>query len=118
MNDFHSRLARLDSCVASDALDKLGLTGVVAGLTRLSTDGKLAGSVLTQDVALKNFMALAGASLVDAVRSLTLSPAETVGLESELGSITSGKLADLVLLDRDLNPVLTLVNGEIAYKRS
>ena len=47
MNDFHSRLARLDSCVASDALDKLGLTGVVAGLTRLSTDGKLAGSVLT-----------------------------------------------------------------------
>jgi regulator of RNase E activity RraA len=47
MNDFHSRLARLDSCVASDALDKLGLTGVVPGLTRLSTDRKLAGSVLT-----------------------------------------------------------------------
>ena len=47
MSDFHSRLARLDSCVASDALDKLGLTGVVAGLTRLSTDKKLTGSVLT-----------------------------------------------------------------------
>ena len=47
MSDFLSRLARLDSCVASDALDKLGLTGVVAGLTRLSTDRKLAGSVLT-----------------------------------------------------------------------
>jgi regulator of RNase E activity RraA len=47
MNDFHSRLARLDSCVASDALDKLGLTGVAAGLTRFSTDRKLAGSVLT-----------------------------------------------------------------------
>ena len=47
MSDFLSRLARLDSCVASDALDKLGLTGVVAGLTRLSTDRRLAGSVLT-----------------------------------------------------------------------
>jgi regulator of RNase E activity RraA len=47
MSDLPSRLARLDSCVASDALDKLGLTGVAAGLTRFSTDRKLAGSVLT-----------------------------------------------------------------------
>jgi regulator of RNase E activity RraA len=33
--------------VVSDAVDKLGLTGVAAGLTRLSTDKKLAGQVLT-----------------------------------------------------------------------
>lgn len=47
MSDVQTRLARLDSCVASDALDRLGLAGVVAGLARLSTDKKLAGSVLT-----------------------------------------------------------------------
>ena len=47
MRDLASRLAKLDSCVASDALDKLGLTGVAAGLGRLSTDKKLAGRVLT-----------------------------------------------------------------------
>jgi len=47
MTEVLSRLARLDTCVVSDGLDKLGLTGVAAGLSRLSTDKKLAGQVLT-----------------------------------------------------------------------
>lgn len=47
MMDVRSRLAGLDTCVVSDALDKLGLRGVAAGLSRLSTDKKLAGQVLT-----------------------------------------------------------------------
>ena len=47
MTDALSRLARLDTCVVSDALDKLGLKGVAAGLNRLSTDKKIAGQVLT-----------------------------------------------------------------------
>ena len=47
MADLRARLARLDSCVVSDAMDKLGLAGVATGLTRLSTDRKLAGPVLT-----------------------------------------------------------------------
>jgi regulator of RNase E activity RraA len=47
MTDVLSRLARLDTCVVSDALDKLGLPGVAAGLSRLATDRKLAGQILT-----------------------------------------------------------------------
>jgi regulator of RNase E activity RraA len=47
MADLRARLARLDSCVVSDAMDKLGLSGVATGLTRLSTERKLAGPVLT-----------------------------------------------------------------------
>ncbi|HLH44811.1 MAG TPA: RraA family protein [Bryobacteraceae bacterium] len=42
-----SRLSRLDSCALSDALDMLGLTGVVAGIQRFSTDRRIAGPVLT-----------------------------------------------------------------------
>jgi len=42
-----SRLNRLDACAVSDALDKLGLAGVVTGIHRLSTDRKVAGRVLT-----------------------------------------------------------------------
>jgi regulator of RNase E activity RraA len=45
--DFRRRLLQLDSCVVSDALDRLKLTGAVTGLNRLSTDEKLAGPVLT-----------------------------------------------------------------------
>src|SRR5678816_1034658 len=47
MIDVLSRLARLDTCVVSDALDKLGLSGVAAGLSRLATARKLAGQILT-----------------------------------------------------------------------
>jgi len=44
---FRDRLARLDTCVVSDALDRLGLSGVVTGIHRLSTDRAIAGRVLT-----------------------------------------------------------------------
>jgi regulator of RNase E activity RraA len=44
---FIARLGRLDTCIVSDALDKLGFTGVVPGLARLSTDSKITGPVLT-----------------------------------------------------------------------
>jgi 4-hydroxy-4-methyl-2-oxoglutarate aldolase len=46
-NGFQSRLGRVDTCVVSDALDKLGFTGVVPGLVRLSTDSKISGPVVT-----------------------------------------------------------------------
>ena len=41
------RLLKLDSCVLSDALDRLGLPGAVLGLQRLATDRTIAGQVLT-----------------------------------------------------------------------
>lgn len=78
-------------------------------------NGGLAGSVLTQDEAIRNFMVLAGAGLVDAVRCASLNPAEVIGVEDSLGSIAPGKLADIVLLTEDLVPMFTLVNGRVAY---
>jgi 4-hydroxy-4-methyl-2-oxoglutarate aldolase len=47
MDDFVARLGRVDSCAVSDALDKLGLKGVVTGLHRLSTERQIAGRVVT-----------------------------------------------------------------------
>lgn len=46
-NDLRARLLKLDTCVVSDALDRLGIAGVVTGLARLSTDQTVAGRVLT-----------------------------------------------------------------------
>ena len=42
-----ARLARLDCCAVSDALDKLKLTGVVSGLPQLSGSGRIAGRAVT-----------------------------------------------------------------------
>jgi len=41
------RLRVLDACAVSDALDKLGLSGAVSGLHRLSTDRRISGRVIT-----------------------------------------------------------------------
>jgi regulator of RNase E activity RraA len=42
-----TRLAALDSCAVSDALDKLGLAGTVTGLHRLTTTRRISGRVHT-----------------------------------------------------------------------
>lgn len=47
MDDVLTRLVALDSCAVSDALDKLGLAGAVAGIHRLSTDRRISGRVVT-----------------------------------------------------------------------
>ncbi len=41
------RLRRLDACAISDALDKLGLKGVLNGVPRQSGEGRIAGRVIT-----------------------------------------------------------------------
>lgn len=78
-------------------------------------DGGLSGSVTTQDQALRTFLANTGASLIDGVRCLTLSPAKVIGADQHFGSIAPGKTADLVILDRDLVPRWTMVNGQICW---
>lgn len=47
MNDMLTRLAALDSCAVSDAMDKLGLSGVAAGISRMATDRRIWGRVVT-----------------------------------------------------------------------
>jgi 4-hydroxy-4-methyl-2-oxoglutarate aldolase len=41
------RLGALDSCAVSDAMDKLGLSGVAAGIARMATDRRIWGRVVT-----------------------------------------------------------------------
>src|SRR5215475_5153822 len=47
MDDQATRLNQLDSCAVSDAMDKLGLRGVVTGIHQYSTQRKIAGRVIT-----------------------------------------------------------------------
>jgi regulator of RNase E activity RraA len=47
MDDLLTRLGRVDACAVSDALDKLGLTGAVTGIHRVSTDRRISGRVIS-----------------------------------------------------------------------
>lgn len=46
-SDFVARLNKLDGCAVSDAVDKLGLKGAVAGLLQMTSTRRIAGQVLT-----------------------------------------------------------------------
>ena len=74
-------------------LDNVGVT----------LDGKaLASGVMGLDHCLRTFVATTGASLHEAVRMATLTPARIAGADAEVGSIAVGKKADLVVMDADL----------------
>ena len=80
-------------------------------------DGKLAGSVLKINDAVKNLMDFVGINFVDAVKCATENPAKNLGLFDRMGSIKEGKLANLVVVDRNLNVYQTIRNGKLIYKK-
>lgn len=82
---------------------------VTGGVCR-NVHGRLAGSTLTLDRALRNVVAL-GVPLADAVRMLTLNPATLLGLELTKGVLVPGAGADLVLLNSDLHVAGVMTRG-------
>jgi predicted amidohydrolase YtcJ len=67
-------------------------------------------------------------TVAEAVRAYTMGPALACGRASDLGSISAGKKADLVVLDRDIfeadpaeiaqaQVVMTVLDGEVAFRR-
>jgi len=81
-------------------------------------DGTLAGSILSLDTALRNLVAFAECSLAEALPTVTTTPARLLGLSGQRGQLAPGYLADLVLLSPELDVVMTVVEGRIAYDKS
>jgi N-acetylglucosamine-6-phosphate deacetylase len=78
-----------------------GLNVTVNGGVCRNAEGRLAGSTLTLDRALRNIVGL-GIPLADAVRMLTLNPATLLGIEFKKGALRTGADADIVLLNDGL----------------
>lgn len=78
------------------------------GVARLTDGGSIAGSTLTQDVALRHAVA-AGVPLPDAVAALTTTPARALGLP--VGTLEPGARADLVVLSDDLRVDAVMIAG-------
>lgn len=102
---------------SGDGISELGGQTVYVknGEARLE-DGTLAGSVLCMNRAVQNLVEKVGVSLLQAVDCATINPARDLGLSDEIGSIRVGKRADLTVLDREYNVVLTIVGGEVVYR--
>jgi N-acetylglucosamine-6-phosphate deacetylase len=80
---------------------------------RCEFDGRLAGSVLTLDRAVRNMMQFAGTSLQNAVRMATLNPAIVLGIAKRKGNLSVGADADIAVFTPAGEVVRTIVGGKI-----
>jgi N-acetylglucosamine-6-phosphate deacetylase len=93
-----------------DGTYQLGPIQVVVKDGKCTMDGRLAGSVLTMDRAVRNVTQFANWSLQDAVCAATLNPARAVGL-TEDGHLSPGAQANLVVLSSGGEVTKTMVRG-------
>jgi len=74
-------------------------------------DGTIAGSASDLYTCMRRAAAF-GIPLESAVRAATYNPARSAGLDQQIGSIASGKRADLLLLDKNLSIVHVICGGK------
>ena len=79
---------------------------------KCTADGKLAGSVLTMDRAVRNITQFSDWNLQDAVRAATLNPSRAAGL-AQLGQLASGSEANIVVLSPSGEVRQTIVHGRV-----
>ena len=91
---------------------RLGGFAVQVANGRATAGGVLAGSVLTLDRALANFVRFTGAPLELALHLVTANPAAMTGLGTQAGSLAVGQLANLVAVDAVGKLVASIIDGQ------
>jgi N-acetylglucosamine-6-phosphate deacetylase len=81
---------------------------------RAMARGVLAGSVLTLDRALSNFVKFTGAAVEQGLRLLSKNPAAMTGLDHRAGFVMEGKSANFVAVDQEGKLVASIIGGQQA----
>ena len=118
----HVRPTYLQLIYKCKGADKIALVSdCCAGGETMGSDvnvinGELYGSQLTLSVAIRNMRKHTGAPVCDLIKMVTSTPAKAIGLYHERGSIEPGKIADLVVLDEELNVKGVILEGKFIRK--
>ena len=98
------------SGLARGAMASLGGRAITVGDAAYLDDGTIAGSVLTMDRAFSKLVTQMGFGLVEAALMCSTTPARELQLHG-LGVLVPGAIADLVVMDSQLNVVRTYIAG-------
>ena len=77
----------------------------------------VAGSVALYPQCFKRYVKATGLPLEEAVKATSYNQCVSLGIPDR-GEIAPGKIADIVLVDTELNPIKTIVGGKIAWERT
>ena len=83
----------------------------------LLDDNTLAGSIVTLEKAVKVMVEKVGIPITEAVRMASLNPARVLGLDHKKGILAIGKDADLVVMNKDFDVQMTIVDGQIRHSK-
>lgn len=86
-------------------------------VAKLKDRTAFAGSVATMDRLIRNMVTMADATLEDAVKMASLTPANIIGIGDRKGSLVAGKDADIVIFDEEINILRTMVAGKSIYEK-
>jgi len=121
------------TCLVTDAIDVAGLKDVKGEIYSQISDMNIiieddvaklpdrlafAGSVATTDRLVRNMINLADVPLYQAVKMMTATPAKNIGMFSTKGSLSTGKDADIIIFDDDINVSTVIVGGEVTFKNN
>lgn len=115
------RLALVTDAMSATGLGdghyQIGDVAVTVRDSRVTNDhGRLAGSILTMDEAVRNLIDFTGCSMAEAVGAGSSVPA-LIMRRSDLGRMNQGAAADLVFFYEDRQVAATMVGGELMWRR-
>ncbi|WP_366160924.1 N-acetylglucosamine-6-phosphate deacetylase [Bacillus infantis] len=102
-------------CLKNGTYDLGGQDVTVKDGMALLEDGTLAGSILKMKDSVKNMTKFADITLAEAVKLASENPAKQLKVFDRKGSIAEGKDADLTVLNENMDIVLTICRGKVAY---
>lgn len=88
----------------------------VDGIKCRLEDGTIAGSILDFNGGLKNLYKGTDISLEELFHMASKNQAKYLGIDDKIGEIEKGKIADLVVLNGELDVIYTIVGGDTLYK--
>jgi len=82
-------------------------------VAKLMDRSAFAGSIATSDSLVRNMISLAGCSICEAVKMMSLVPAKILKVDNHKGKIQNGYDADIVVFDENININYVFVNGKM-----
>lgn len=118
----YKKILLITDCIRAGGLkdgvyDLGGQEVKVDGIKCTLEDGTIAGSMLDFNRAVKNFYNGTDSSLEGVFNMVSKNQSEYLGIDDRVGEIAKEKIADLVVLNRELDVEYTIVSGEILYKK-
>jgi N-acetylglucosamine-6-phosphate deacetylase len=96
---------RIGNHATGEPFENNGVVGVLPG------GATLASSIFALEHMVRVMMRDTNAGLAEVIRMASLTPAERTGIAHDRGSLEPGKLADIIVLSRDLHVQRTFIGG-------